>query len=120
MIPRVHELSVAQSLIDLLVEKLSTESPAAVEAVHISVGQLAGVDATALKSAFHIAAGGTIVQGATLEITDVPVRIWCARCNAERAVRSMQDLRCVECGQASNDLRAGRELFVDRVRVRDE
>jgi hydrogenase nickel incorporation protein HypA/HybF len=115
----VHELSVAQSLIDVLVEKLASEPIAAVEAVYVSVGQLSGVDPAALKSAFHIAAGGTIVQGAVLEIQDVPVRIWCSRCNAERGVASLRDLRCTECGQASNDLRAGRELFVDKVRVRD-
>jgi hydrogenase nickel incorporation protein HypA/HybF len=119
MIARVHELSVAQSLIDVLVEKLASEHVAAVEAVFVSVGQLSGVEPAALKSAFHIAAGGTVVQGATLEIQDVPVKIWCARCNAERGVASIRDLRCVDCGQPSNDLRTGRELFIDRIRVRD-
>lgn len=119
MIDAVHELSVAQSLIDLLVEQLAANPPAAVEVVHIRVGRLSGVDPTALRSAFHVAAGGTIVQGAKLDIADVPVRVWCDRCHAERDVRAVSELRCVVCGEPSNDLRAGRELLVDRVEVRD-
>jgi hydrogenase nickel incorporation protein HypA/HybF len=119
MIRAVHELSVAQSLIDILLEQLSAHPPAAVEVVHISVGRLSGVDPAALQSAFHVTAGGTIVQGAKLEIIDVPVRIWCPRCNAERDVKAITELRCVTCAELSNDLRSGRELIVDRVQIRD-
>jgi hydrogenase nickel incorporation protein HypA/HybF len=115
----VHELSVAQSLIDLLLERLADQPPARVDVVHLSVGQLSGVDPAALRSAFHVATGATLLRGSRLEIASVTPRVWCVRCNAEREVKSIQSMRCSTCDQPSEDLRAGRELFVERLEVSD-
>ncbi len=107
----MHELSIAQSMIDVILEQLSGQPDGVkVTRVRIAVGQLSGVIPPALQSAFASATQGTAVQGGILEIDERPVRIWCPKCQSEQPALSPQSLRCTTCHTLSQDVRSGREL----------
>ena len=116
----MHELSIAQSLVDLLSEQLVDHEHAKVTTVLVRVGELSGVVPAALSSGFAVASQGTALHGARLKIELVAPRIWCDRCAAEQPASSVQNLVCVECGQPSNDVRAGRELDVTHMEIAEE
>ena len=63
------------------------------------------------------ASAGTELLGARLEIIDVPVRIWCPDCSAERELPGIQRFACPECGRLSGDIRAGRELDLESIEL---
>ena len=115
----MHELSIAQSLIELLSDQLADYAPARATNVIVQVGELSGVVPAALLTAFTIARQGTPLQSATLTIEPVRPRIWCDRCVAEQPAESVQNLACTVCGQPSNDVRAGRELDVTHMELID-
>jgi hydrogenase nickel incorporation protein HypA/HybF len=83
-----------------------------VRAVHLRLGPLAGVITEALVSAFALARLETPLAEAELVVEEVPIRIRCPRCQADRPVVSMQEFACRECGVASADVVQGRELEV--------
>lgn len=65
----MHELSIALSLVDAVCDELPRfGSGTRVRAVHVTVGALSGVVAEALSFSFEVAAEGSAIDGACLEI----------------------------------------------------
>ena len=76
----MHELSIAQSLIDLACEAALREGADRIERLNLRIGRLSGVVREALEFSFELAAEGTLCEGAILEIEDVPIAVMCPRC----------------------------------------
>jgi hydrogenase nickel incorporation protein HypA/HybF len=108
----MHELSIALSILDVAAEEAAKQAGARVRAVHLRLGLLSGVVQRALLSAFEMAREDSPLVGAELIVEEVPIRIRCPRCQAERPVVSIQELVCSECGAASAEVTQGRELEV--------
>ena len=64
----MHELSIAVSLVDAICEELPKLGDVSIRSVRIRVGALSGVVPDALTFAFDVAADGSRVAGARLDI----------------------------------------------------
>jgi hydrogenase nickel incorporation protein HypA/HybF len=113
----VHELSVAQSLIELIETQVRAEER--VVAARVRIGALSGVVPEALRSAFGPAAEGTCATGARFDIEWVPVTVWCEACAAEVQPHEMSRLCCPACGQRTPRVVRGRELELVSLEVVD-
>jgi hydrogenase nickel incorporation protein HypA/HybF len=81
-----------------------------ITAVHLRLGAMAGVVREALEFSFAIAAEGTPLAGARLEIEDVPLIIHCAVCGQDVRPAGPTSFRCPHCHTPSADVVQGREL----------
>ncbi|MGC4033884.1 MAG: hydrogenase maturation nickel metallochaperone HypA [Tepidisphaeraceae bacterium] len=116
----MHEISIAQSLIDVVVEQLIESGASRVKTVTVEVGDLSGVVPAALQSAFASAIRSEEgLAGAKLVIRPVAVTIHCPHCQADQLAVSVQSLVCRVCGTPSNVVTAGRELDVISIEVDD-
>jgi hydrogenase nickel incorporation protein HypA/HybF len=115
----MHELSIAMSILEMAEQEAAARN-AALEAIHVRVGALSGVVSQALLSAFDLAREASPLRSVRLQIEEVPVRIHCRTCGADRPVPSMQRLCCAECGTPGADIVQGRELQVVGLELRDE
>jgi hydrogenase nickel incorporation protein HypA/HybF len=106
----MHELSIALSILDVAGEEVERRGGPQVEAIYLKLGPLAGVIKEALISAFELAREATPFATSRLIIEEVPIVVFCSKCDAERAVHSMQDFSCVECDTPSSKLIHGKEL----------
>ena len=113
----MHELSIAMSILDMAEEEAERRS-AHVDAIHVRLGALSGVVKEALLSAYDLAREETSLETARLIIEDVPVMIYCPRCQAPRHVFSVQHLACGECETPSSEILQGRELQVFALELR--
>ena len=113
----MHELSIAQRLVELVSDELIAEPAARVRSVRLRLGPLSGVVAEALLFAYDAATGGTALQGSTLEIEPVTPAVFCAKCGKERELASIQRLCCPVCLTPTPDVVRGRELEVVSVEV---
>lgn len=113
----MHELSIAHGIVEAAVAHLEQQGPVRVTAVHVAVGRLSGVEAGALTFCYEIATAGTSLDGSRLVIEDIPLRIFCAPCNAERELPGVNRFRCPECDTPSGDIRRGRELELTQLEV---
>ena len=114
----MHELSVAQSLVDVILAQLCDEGLVRVSAVFLRIGPLGGVFPRALRSAFGAAAAGTALGGARLEIEETPLVVWCPACRAEKVLPDVGRLRCPACGRGRRGSSAGRNSKSFRWRSR--
>lgn len=106
----MHELSVAMSILDVAEEEVERRGGVQVEAIHIKLGPLSGVVKEALLSAYQLASEQTPFEHARLVIEEVPVVVFCSKCQAERPVHSVQWFCCAECGTPASEVLHGREL----------
>ena len=115
----MHELSIALSLVDIACDEMSRRPAARVEFVHLRLGTLAGVAKDALLFSFDAAAAGTLIEGARLQIEDVPVTVWCDRCAAEQPLVSVAHRCCPVCSAVTPEIRQGTELELVGLEVTD-
>ena len=113
----MHELSIAQELIEIVEEAARDAGAARVEAVNLRLGRLSGVVADALLFAFDVATDGTLLEGAALVIEDVPVLIYCEACDQNRVLEDVRAFQCPECGSPAGAVIQGRELEVRSVEI---
>ncbi len=117
----MHELSRALSLVDAACEAAAPLGDVRVEALHVRLGALSGVVKEALAFSFDMAARGTRIDGARLEIEDVPVTGHCPACDAERTLGAASfALQCPVCGGPLTRLVHGREMELTALEVSDE
>lgn len=108
----MHELSIALAILDVAEEEAERRGGVPVAAIHIRMGPLAGVVKEALLSAYELAVEQTAFEGSRLIIEEVPIVIYCSRCQAERRVHSVQWFCCADCDTPASEVVRGRELEV--------
>ena len=106
----MHELSVALSLLDEVARGMRRENASHVTRVHVRVGRLSGVSPDALAFAWEVARAGTVAERADLLIENVPLALYCAACDAERAPLEGGGFVCGTCGAPAPSVARGREL----------
>jgi hydrogenase nickel incorporation protein HypA/HybF len=106
----MHELSIALSILDVVEEEVQRQGGARVEAIHIKLGPLSGVVKEALLSAYELAREQTPFAQSRLVFEEMPIVIFCSRCQAERSVHSVQQFCCAECDTPASEVIHGREL----------
>jgi hydrogenase nickel incorporation protein HypA/HybF len=65
----MHELAIVEGVVDQVTERLPD---AKISWVRLEIGALTGVVCDALRFSFELATEGTNLQGAALEITEIP------------------------------------------------
>jgi hydrogenase nickel incorporation protein HypA/HybF len=117
----VHELSIARSMLDVAVEQLDAAgvdfAATRVAKVSARVGVMSGVVPEALVSAFEIAAIGTPLAGAVLQVQTVGLAVWCDPCQAERELPPIGSLRCPVCQSRTPKIVRGQELELTAMEV---
>ncbi len=112
----MHEMSIAQSLMDLIEDEARREGFAHVRRVRLKLGALGHVEPAALLFCFDAVARGTVAQGASLDVETVPGAGWCPRCHRSVAIAQRYDL-CPSCGQSHVQMTTGDELRLAELEV---
>ena len=106
----MHELSIALSIIEGAEEEVERQGGGRVCAVHLKLGPLAGVVREALLFSYELACEGTLLEGSSLIVEEIPIRIYCETCGAEGDPVSGQCLHCARCGASACRVVKGAEL----------
>lgn len=112
----MHELSIAQALIEQVEAAAAKEHALRVVRVVITVGALSGVDPEALRSLFPLVAEGTVTAEAELVIEQVATRVRCRACGQETPAEESFS-GCAVCGSKDVEVSAGRELNIKSVEL---
>ncbi len=103
----VHELSIAQSVVDAVCEKAG---PRRVCGVRLEVGRLCAVVPDSLLFCFDVVTAGTQAEGASLRIDEIATSVRCRQCGEVFSPPDM--ILLCPCGSADVEILAGRELRI--------
>lgn len=107
----MHELSLSESIIDLVVDRARVEHIARVSRVVVEIGVASAIDPQTLLFCFPITAAETLADGAELVIRDIPLQARCEACRMEFAPPTLIS-PCPSCGSFARHIVAGREMRV--------
>ncbi|MFZ5445896.1 MAG: hydrogenase maturation nickel metallochaperone HypA [Myxococcota bacterium] len=105
----MHEYSIVQSLIDRVEVEARRNHASSVAGLTVRIGEISGVDARLLKTAFDTFREKTICAGAELTIEDVPAVWKCPACG--EPPKAGGPLRCFTCNQPAK-LVSGDEILL--------
>ena len=108
----MHELSITRSVVAICAEH---SRGARVTRVTLEIGKLSAVMPDAVRFCFDICAKATAVEGASLDIIEVPGLARCGDCGGDVPLNELFG-RC-RCGSANLTLIAGDELNVKEMEV---
>jgi hydrogenase nickel incorporation protein HypA/HybF len=112
----MHELSLAQGIIDIAERRAAVEAFARVTHVFLRIGALAQVEPEALEQGFHAASRGTIAEGARLHIERPPGQGRCLGCGAT-VILSARGEPCPACESFQLVITGGDEMRVTELEV---
>ena len=113
----MHELSIAMSIIEGASKEASNRGAERVHAVHLKLGALSGVVKDALLFSYDLACKGTLLEGSTLLIEEVPVVVFCTACNGEKTLNSIQRFCCPSCGTLTSEIVSGKQLELVAIEI---
>ena len=112
----MHELAIAEGIIETAVPAAERSGAKRILEIRLKVGALSGVFPECVRECLEEVAKGTIAEGAKLVIEPVPIRIRCRACGADSGI-NRSEFRCPICGSDDFEIIAGREYFVDTLKV---
>jgi len=112
----MHELSITQSMFDLVLEQAEKNDAKRVGKINLVIGELTGVVGDCVQFYLDFLSKGTIVEGAALSVQTVPPETRCKECGETFELREF-DWTCPRCHGSNLDIIAGRELFVESIEV---
>ncbi|MGH9744397.1 MAG: hydrogenase maturation nickel metallochaperone HypA [Candidatus Acidiferrum sp.] len=115
----MHELSIAMSIVQMAQEEAERHGRAQVHAVHLRLGMLSGLVKSALLSSYEMACVATPLEGSQLLIEEIPVEVFCPKCEAARLVSSIQWFCCPECGTPTPTVLRGKEMEVVALEIQE-
>lgn len=114
----MHELSIACSIVETVEENLPTADSRATKVI-LKIGKMSGVVKDALLFSFDIATQDTRVQGATLEIEELPIIVYCEKCHKNSELGNPPIFRCEHCGELTGNLIQGKEMELVSIEIED-
>ena len=112
----MHEMSIAESVLQIIEDTARAEGCARVKAVWLEIGQLAGVEKESLRFCFDVVARDSVARDARLEIIETAGQGWCMECARNVAVTSRYE-PCPGCGSSQIEVTGGDEMRVRELEV---
>ncbi len=104
----MHETGIVQNIMEILEEQAKMHNVTRIVRVGLEFGALTAVMPDAVRFAFTLLSSGGPAEGATLDITIIPLKVRCPECGAEHVMDDYQPL-CPSCGSPSLKIIEGRD-----------
>lgn len=112
----MHEMSLCEGVLQVMEDQAQSVGFNRVKTVWLEIGDLAGVEVEAMRFGFDVVIKGSVADGATLEIINLPGRAWCMACSHEVAITQRFD-PCPDCGGYQLQVTGGDELRIKELEV---
>jgi hydrogenase nickel incorporation protein HypA/HybF len=107
----MHELAIAQGIVNILHEQMRIHNLGTIQSVDLRIGALRGVEVASLNFGFDSLIAGSPLEGARLNVTEVPLRGRCLQCGQPVPLKSWLD-DCPLCSGPRVEIISGKELEI--------
>lgn len=112
----MHEMSLCESILQVLEQQAETQHYRKVKTVWLEIGALSGVEIEALRFSFEVVVQGSLAEHAQLEIIKIPGQAWCMACAANVVVEQLYDV-CPQCGSHQLQVNNGDQMRIKELEV---
>jgi len=112
----VHELSVTQSLVDMVLEEAQKREIKKVTKVTIVIGELTGLESESIQFYFGVLSENTVAEGAELVFKKIKAQFKCGQCG-NIFERVNFTFNCHVCGSTGVLVDKGKEFYIESIEV---
>lgn len=112
----MHELSLAQGVVQLLQEQANQQGFQKVTQVWLEIGSFACVEESALRFGLEAASLHSVAEGAVFHFRFMPANGWCFSCS-QSFITTQHASPCPHCGSWEIQVENSKELRVTEVEV---
>jgi hydrogenase nickel incorporation protein HypA/HybF len=114
----MHELSIAQNIIDIVEQELDKQADTEreVKTLELEIGTLSGVVIEALETAMDSAVKDTALKEANIKINKIQAQAQCQSCEKIFEISDLYD-PCPKCDSFNPKIIKGKELRVKSIEV---
>ena len=109
----MHELGITKNIVAIVSENAKGIP---VRKVTLEIGKLSAVMPDAIRFCFDVCCKGTVLEGATLEIIEIPGVASCCRCDAKIDLEQPFGI-CDNCGSSKLKILQGEELKIKSMEI---
>lgn len=112
----MHEMSIAQGLLDIVREEMEKHHATVLRSVRLNIGQLSAIVPESLSFCFEVMVAGTELEGARLDMEVIPLRGICRACKREFEIKNYA-FECPHCDSRDIETVSGQELSIVEMEV---
>ena len=112
----MHEMSIAQSLIDIINEEMVKNNASVLRTVRLNVGEMSAVVPDSLEFCFSILTAKTPLEGVRLIMDIVPLKGYCRECEDTFKIENYLFV-CPSCGNGQVETIEGKDLSIVEMEV---
>ncbi|MDX2249471.1 MAG: hydrogenase maturation nickel metallochaperone HypA [Bacteroidia bacterium] len=107
----MHELSIISHIVEIATTEAQKVGMNRVEAIELEIGELAGIEFSALDFAWEVGVSQSVLENAECLIHRVAGKAKCGHCGKVFDMQVLFD-PCPECGSYENTVIKGKELVI--------
>jgi len=112
----MHEMSIAQGLLDILKEEMRKHQANRLRSVRLHIGQISAIVPESLSFCFEVMTAGTEMEGARLDMEIIPLTGRCRTCEGEFQIQNYA-FECPHCHSRDIETMSGQELSIVEMEV---
>jgi hydrogenase nickel incorporation protein HypA/HybF len=112
----MHEMSIAQNIVDIVIDTMRKHNGAEVQEVGVDIGELVAVVPESLEFCYNVLIEETPLAGSELKISVLPLMGICKNCTKEVHIENMIFL-CPHCKSTNIEIFQGKELKISYLEV---
>ncbi len=112
----MHEMSLCESIREIIVEQAAQKGFTQVNCVWLEVGPLSCVEPDALRFGFDVVMRGSVAEGASVKIIIPPATARCLACERIVPIQQRYD-PCPTCGAGPMEMIQGDALRINKLEV---
>lgn len=115
----MHELSVTESILNIVLKHAQTNGAEKVLTIGLKIGEMSELVGECIQHYFDYLSKGTIAEGAVLEIERAPIIFECTECKNtfQVSLSHTKDFTCPACHGAKVTLVSGREFYIKDITI---
>ncbi len=112
----MHELSIIASIVEIAEAEVEKAGAQRVESIELEIGELAGIEFSALDFAWEVGVSQSVLEGAERHIHRIGGEARCSECENIFDMQALYD-PCPKCGSYFSEIIKGKELSVKALTV---
>lgn len=111
----MHELAIAQNIKEAVESELEKHvGLTRVSSINLVIGGMHAVVPDALRFSFDVICRESKLDGAKLDIREIPVKGSCARCGSDFEIKDHFFI-CPSCGSTDVSISGGKEFYIESI-----
>ncbi len=107
----MHELSIIENIIEIILAEMPKHNLTRVDSISLKIGEMRQVVPDALHFGFACLSKDTPLEGAELNIKNIPTKGKCKQCGQEFYLKNWLE-NCSDCNGSDIEIVSGKELKI--------